>query len=208
MPRPRFDRLAPERRRAVLDTAAAEFAAHGYHEASINRVQAELGLSKGAFYYWFDDKDDLFATAVEDRMTDLVAAVLPDVEAAFAGQPFWDAVAFGIRRMTEHTATAPEHLALLKAAIASPLLTMPRVGELMAAAVGWMADKARQGQATGDVRTDLPAELVASVCMGMLDALDRYTLGGTEDAAVMADPAWVEQLLGLYVDLLRRVAAP
>src|SRR5262249_1214418 len=38
MPRPRFERIAPEKRDAVLDAAAKEFAEHGYDDASMNRI--------------------------------------------------------------------------------------------------------------------------------------------------------------------------
>jgi AcrR family transcriptional regulator len=48
MPRPRFDHLEPERRRALLAVAAEEFAEHGYEASSFNRIIERSGLSKGA----------------------------------------------------------------------------------------------------------------------------------------------------------------
>ena len=64
MPRPRFERLDPERRGAVLDAAATEFAARGYDGASYNRIIERSGVSKGAMYYYFEDKADLYATVL------------------------------------------------------------------------------------------------------------------------------------------------
>jgi AcrR family transcriptional regulator len=60
MPRPRWATLEPERRTAILDVAAAEFAAHGFTDASYNRIIQRAGISKGAMYYYFDDQEDLF----------------------------------------------------------------------------------------------------------------------------------------------------
>src|SRR5262249_28344836 len=65
MPYPRFHRLAEARRAQMLDTAAPELAAPGLAEAYINRILERAGMSKGAAYYYFEDKVDLFLTVVE-----------------------------------------------------------------------------------------------------------------------------------------------
>lgn len=54
--------MDPEKKARLLEAAAREFAAHGYELASINTILDEAGLSKGSFYYYFDDKADLAAT--------------------------------------------------------------------------------------------------------------------------------------------------
>src|SRR3954447_26434898 len=64
MPRPRYERAAPELKTAILAAARKELARGGYEGASLNRILEEAGLSKGAFYYYFDDKDDLVATVM------------------------------------------------------------------------------------------------------------------------------------------------
>ena len=56
MPRPRIARLAEDKRTRILEAAAKEFAAAGYENASLNRILEHAGLSKGAAYYYFDDK--------------------------------------------------------------------------------------------------------------------------------------------------------
>lgn len=43
----------------ILQAALAEFAERGFHGASIDDVAARAGVTKGAVYYWFTDKDDL-----------------------------------------------------------------------------------------------------------------------------------------------------
>ena len=68
MARPRFQNLSAERRSELLEFAANEFAARGYDGASLNRIIQETGLSKGSFYYYFDDKADLFSTVADFAM--------------------------------------------------------------------------------------------------------------------------------------------
>ena len=64
MPRPRFARLTAAKRERIMEAAAKEFAAHGYEGATLNRILVEAGISKGAAYYYFDDKADLYLTAL------------------------------------------------------------------------------------------------------------------------------------------------
>ncbi len=49
-----------ERKQELLDAALAEFSRKSYEEASINRIIANAGISKGTFYYHFKDKADLY----------------------------------------------------------------------------------------------------------------------------------------------------
>lgn len=48
-----------ETRRRILDVALREFAARGYANVTVEEIAAAAGVTKGAVYYWFADKDDL-----------------------------------------------------------------------------------------------------------------------------------------------------
>lgn len=48
-------------RERVLEAALSEFAERGFHDASIEGIAERAGLTKGAVYYYFHDKDDLAA---------------------------------------------------------------------------------------------------------------------------------------------------
>ena len=49
----------------LLIAAREEFAANGYKAASVNRIIAETGLSKGTFYHYFADKRALYGELIE-----------------------------------------------------------------------------------------------------------------------------------------------
>ena len=75
MPRVSTDRLAA-RRQQILDGARACFAAHGYEGATVRRLEQAIGLSRGAIFHHFGDKDTLFLALAEQdarRMADVVA---------------------------------------------------------------------------------------------------------------------------------------
>ena len=60
MPKQTFLNLPEEKRLAVVNAAINEFAEYGFKAASINRIVANSGISKGSFYQYFDDKMDVF----------------------------------------------------------------------------------------------------------------------------------------------------
>ena len=77
MVRPRFAKLAPEQQQAILRAALEEFAAHGFHDASLNRVIEAAGISKGSMYYYFDGKEDLYAYVTRTELERLFAGLGP-----------------------------------------------------------------------------------------------------------------------------------
>ncbi|MEX0342887.1 MAG: TetR/AcrR family transcriptional regulator [Erythrobacter sp.] len=52
--------------RKLLDAAATEFAAKGFHEASISGITRTAGVALGTFYTYFDSKDAIFRALVSD----------------------------------------------------------------------------------------------------------------------------------------------
>ena len=48
-----------------MEAAAQEFATYGFDDASMNRILETVQMSKGAAYYYFEDKVDLFFTVIQ-----------------------------------------------------------------------------------------------------------------------------------------------
>jgi AcrR family transcriptional regulator len=65
MPKQTFFNLPEAKRQTIIDVAIEEFAENGLDAASINRMVANSGISKGSFYQYFDDKLDLFMHLVD-----------------------------------------------------------------------------------------------------------------------------------------------
>ncbi len=59
--------FTPEKRAQILRGAAEVFAADGYQGASMARIAAIAGVSKGTLYNYFDTKAALFTSYVEDE---------------------------------------------------------------------------------------------------------------------------------------------
>src|SRR5499426_4926941 len=80
-PRGRRPRAArPEPSRKQLTMAAIDcFARFGYQGTSIDRIARAAGVTKGAIYYHFRDKEDLLFAAVKDRVGGFEQQVLEEV---------------------------------------------------------------------------------------------------------------------------------
>lgn len=70
-----------EHRDALLDAALEEFSAKGYDNASINDILAAADMSKGQFYYHFDNKEALYlaliGVLIEQKQAFLASVMTP-----------------------------------------------------------------------------------------------------------------------------------
>jgi AcrR family transcriptional regulator len=60
-----------ERRRQIMKAALACFVRKGYHKTTMDDIVAECGLSKGTLYWYFENKDDLFASLIKAYFFDV-----------------------------------------------------------------------------------------------------------------------------------------
>jgi AcrR family transcriptional regulator len=63
------------RRREILAGARTCFARHGYEGATVRRLEEETGLSRGAIFHHFRDKESLFLAVAEDDAATMVVTV-------------------------------------------------------------------------------------------------------------------------------------
>ena len=60
-----------ETRTRILEAAVKVFATKGYHDAKVDDIVGEAQTSKGAFYFYFPSKQDIFI-ALSDTFADLL----------------------------------------------------------------------------------------------------------------------------------------
>lgn len=58
-----------ERRKELIDTAERLFTIMGYDQTAISDIVREVNVSQGAFYYYFDSKEDVLVAVVEKEIT-------------------------------------------------------------------------------------------------------------------------------------------
>src|SRR5882762_9680495 len=69
-------------RAALLEAALEVFADRGYRDASVDEIAERAGYSKGAIYFHFSGKDDLFFALLEERIDRPMRAAIKLLESA------------------------------------------------------------------------------------------------------------------------------
>jgi AcrR family transcriptional regulator len=67
MPSERFYRLPAEKKRVIREAAVKEFARVPFEKASINQIIQSADISRGSFYTYFEDKQDVIRWLFEDN---------------------------------------------------------------------------------------------------------------------------------------------
>jgi len=207
VPRPRFARLPAEKKAAILEAAALEFGALGFADASINHILEVAGISKGAAYYYFDDKEDLFLTVVRHFSAQLGIDDLRDLADQLTAEKFWSGLAELFRIPLASSFESPTAFGVLRAA-GELWRTKPQgEGPLAALAeeqLGFLSRLFERGQRLGVIRTDVPQELLLAWTRALDDANDRWMLEHWHEL----DRAGLMAAADRLVDAIRRLASP
>ena len=188
-----------ESRRDLMDVAIDCFARYGYQATSIDRIAKAAGVTKGALYYHFKDKEDLLFAAVKQRIGQFERRVVGDLT------PIADA-ADALRQLgrlcLEH-ATKSNHRRLIVTLMVEALDTNPRLTaqfrDMMHRFREFLREIVRLGQEQGAFRSDVDATLAAEVYAGAIMGAEiqyyqdpnSFDLRATIDACVEQNISWL-----------------
>lgn len=205
MVRPRFAKLPAAQQQAIQRAALDEFAAHGFHDASLNRVIDAADISKGSMYYYFDGKEDLYAYVIRRELERLFDGVGPfPVPADGDAETFWSTLENYYLRLMTALSSSPQLAALIRgwlSASANPALQQAQQ-EMEKAVLPWLERTLAAGQSVGTVRTDLPSGLLIAVVAGMGQAMDIWLMTQPPEAQSLP------QLIGVFIGMIRRALQP
>ncbi|OBJ04826.1 TetR family transcriptional regulator [Mycobacterium sp. 1482292.6] len=186
MPKVSEDHLAA-RRRQILDGARRCFAEYGYEQATVRRLEKAIGMSRGAIFHHFRDKDALFfALAHQDaeRMADVASrAGLIQVMRDMLATPDefdWLATRLEIARKLRNDPAFSQGWA-------------ERSAELRAATT----DRLRRQMEAHRVRDDVPGDVLQCYLELVLDGLVARSASGE-------DPQRLSAVLDLVENSVRR----
>jgi len=175
MPLPRFQNLESEKQDAILGAAAQEFAEHGFGQSSFNRIIKAAGISKGAMYYYFADKDDLFRTVLSEATNRWLREVGLPFEAD-GPAAYWDALESLYARSLRFMLRDPMNAALCLSisGARARLEGHPALLEQQELMVAWTEQLIGQGRALGAIATGVPDDLMVQTAIAVMDAGDRW----------------------------------
>ena len=70
----------------LIEAGKREFLAKGYEKASLRKICADAGVTTGALYFFFKNKQDLFVNIVADKAAHLLALVKRQTESEVYGK--------------------------------------------------------------------------------------------------------------------------
>jgi AcrR family transcriptional regulator len=166
-------KLKPEtrvaRHKELIDAAWRCAARSGFRDLTVDDVCAEAGVSKGAFYGYFEQKDDLLIALLDDD-AEALDRKLAEIPKAARGS---------VERLIRFTRVVLQHgsdpgRVQVRADLWAELLTVEPVRDRVAATTdrrrvlvrGWIED----GVASGEL-TAIPANALASILLALADGL-------------------------------------
>ena len=199
MPLPRFDKLDEPRRRTILGAASEEFGQHGFENASYNRIIERAGISKGAMYYYFADKDDLFRTVLDAAIAQWLTQVGFPFEADDAAS-FWAACESMYARSLRFMMDDPRNGALCFAIInaRARMEGHPALLDLNEQMLMFTSQLVEQGKRLGAVRDDVPADLLVHAAFALMDAGDRWLAQRWDEFTADAVDSTAKMMVGLF----------
>ena len=160
--------LGPKARRtraAILETAAALFAEHGYQGTSVADVAAAAGVSLGTVYQYFRDRSDLVAALLQVHVTGMLTQTDARWRASEGAPGLYRVLHNFVASYGEQTAMARvwEEVCHLDDDLAELRRTLSRVF------TGVVAQELKRAGEAGLLRNDLDPELAAAALAGMVD---------------------------------------
>jgi len=181
------------RRQEILSAARVCFARHGYEGATVRRLEEATGLSRGAIFHHFRDKDSLFLAVAEDD----AAAMVETVARNGLVQVMRDLLAGAVSPDT--TGWLGSHLEVSRRLRTDPSFAR-RWAARSAAIAEATRERLRRQHDVGVLRDDVPIDVLAGFLELAYDGLVLHLAMGRPAGTVSA-------VLDLVEEAVRRPSA-
>jgi TetR/AcrR family acrAB operon transcriptional repressor len=188
-----------DRRLRLLDAAGSLFAQWGFDKTSVDEIAREAGISKGAVYLEFPNKEELFKAVLHAELASYMGEWLRRFER--------DPGDYSFAKMIQHSLAVISGNPFVKAIMTRDQRLLGsflrRDPELISMAISVRTEFFKQMQAAGAMRDDIPAEVLAH----LMSAIGYGVIAG-DDVIPPRDRAPFDELLGALALLLDRGLAP
>ena len=203
----RWERRPDDRPQEILDAALKVFAERGYRNTRLEDIGEAAGVTKGAIYHYFANKEELLLRAIEHRREEAfgrIEEVLRDKNA-----PVSTRLRLVVRRW--FGSVPEERLAVVTLLVQGIAHEAPDAFRRWlaggpAASAKLIASLVREGQARGEFRSDADADVAARMLIsGLLQQTvwQQYAID-VPDLAVAQDRL-VDSALELFLHSLRPI---
>jgi AcrR family transcriptional regulator len=185
-----------------MEASAKAFASAGFEQASMNQILDEAGISKGAAYYYFDDKADLYATTVHYYLTTLVNTLDLSVDQLTVNN-FWPRLGDVYLSQFRNSYEQPWVFGVIRSAshVSPDVLASSDLAGYVTYFHDAIAALLQKGQDLGLIRTDLPQTLLTRLFMAVDEAADQWFMAHWDNL----NSSQVESIAEQILDTLKRL---
>ena len=181
-------RPAVDKRRLILDAAVRVFARQGFHTCRVSDIADEAGVAYGLVYHYFQSKDEVLDTLFLERW-DVMLDAIRDVDNAPApAREKLRAIASFIIESYRHDPDLMKVI-IVEVTRAANSFGAAHLGKITEAyrLIGGVVEKA---QASGEFRSEIPAEYAAMTFYGAIEqVLTGWIFGTLEEGEEAYDSA-------------------
>ena len=188
------------KRERILDAAVRVFAQEGFYNAKVAQIAHVAGVADGTIYLYFKSKDDLLISLFEDRMERINA----NLRAALIEET--TAVARLTRVVKMHLELVEQNRPMAEVICVELRQSSKFIKEYknpkFADFLRLIASAVEGGQASGELRSDVDAALIARALFGALDEIAlAWLVRGKEKLDLSRAAA---QLSNLFIEGLKQ----
>ncbi|MBS4031575.1 MAG: TetR/AcrR family transcriptional regulator [Clostridiales bacterium] len=182
MPKDTFNNLSAEKKRIIFDAAVQEFSTRRFSEASINQIIKTAGISRGSFYQYFNDKEDIYLYMIMEIGKEKLE-VLSHTEALNPDADFFENFLHMTRVALTWAKTKPDYnqVGLLMELDDSEFIAKLRAlsTEGLAIIKGMVERDKQRGLIRQEINSDLVVEMMYTLNINLLK--DIYRNGSEEE---------------------------
>ena len=162
-------------KRKILEAAAKCFSEGGYAKTTMDRIAEEAGVSKGALYWHFKSKEELFVELKQRS----IANVRKQFEKLFSQKKPFDAKLRGAIGLYL-SSLVPENreVARLNAEFLAEAPKIPKLNDMLKDQYemfrGLFASTIEEAIEKGELRGDIDPEIVSMILLAVLDGLELH----------------------------------
>lgn len=206
----RQERLDDAKRTRLMEAAIEEFSERGFEAASYNKIIERSGLSKGTVYYYFDNKDSLLSTVL-DELCERFLNALGELKLPETKEDYW-AVSWEYHRRTVRFLFENPTLSHLMFRL---FQDNPNIDERFMSAHNrttcFMDSLVVRGQEIGAIRSDLPVATIQKLMHATGKVLGTDLLGEFDLEKLKNDKNAQKQIRKfkfMMHDLTKRILSP
>jgi len=200
--KPRKSKDGSDKRDRILKAAIRVFARKGFYATRVSEIAKAAGVADGTIYLYFKNKDDVLISLFEERITRLIA-VIREIAAAH-DRPVLDRlqqiIGVQLGQMEGRRDLAEVVTVNLRQ---STKLLKQYAAPLFAEYLDVISNLVAEGQARGEIRTDVSSAVAARALYGSLDGvLLTWAMTAESESAALRSSA--HDVMRIYVNGLRR----